>query len=158
VAAVIGGAALALVVALVARDGDRGEAPAPPPPGETATSPFPPPGPPLPTAPPPLPPAGAAPSGDEIEDALIERLRAAVDEDPAGALELAREIERRHPDGDRSDEREWLEMRALVHLGDIAAARDAAEEFFERHPESPFAPDVHRLTGVRPRPIPPIER
>jgi len=41
-------------------------------------------------------------------------------------------------------------MKALVHLGRIAAARDEATAFFEQHLESPWAERVERLTGVHP--------
>jgi hypothetical protein len=43
-------------------------------------------------------------------------------------------------------------MRALVHVGQIAVARDAARQFFERHPDSPLGRLVFRLTGMRPLP------
>ena len=89
------------------------------------------------------------------EEDLLGRLRDEVDRNPAQALELAAEGERRHPGGRSADERELLRMRALVHLGEISAAREAAARFFERYPNSPFGPQVSRLTGRRPRPRPP---
>jgi hypothetical protein len=46
-------------------------------------------------------------------------------------------------------------MRALVHLGEIGKARSLAGEFFERHPESPYARSVWRLTGMSPRRVGP---
>ncbi len=77
----------------------------------------------------------------------MERLRALVDADPAAALALARADER----APSADERSFLAMRALVHLGRIAAARDEAAEFFQKYPESSWAERVERLTGVHPR-------
>lgn len=83
----------------------------------------------------------------------MERVRAEVDEHPEAALALADEGEARFPGGASSDERAFLKMRALVHLDQIGIARDAAREFFERHPDSPLGRYVFRLTGMRPPPV-----
>ena len=96
--------------------------------------------------------AAAAPVSEE---GLLSRLRYEADPRPAAALELAQQSERLFPAGRHTDERSYLKMRALVHLGEIAAARDEATAFFERTPDSPFAEQVYRLTGVHPRPRPP---
>jgi hypothetical protein len=92
-------------------------------------------------APPPAPRGGDA----------LNRLRTLVGSDPAAALALAREDEDRSPDGPLADERSFRAMQALVHLGRIAAARDEATAFFEKHPESAWGERVERLTGVHPR-------
>jgi len=84
----------------------------------------------------------------------MERLRAAVDADPRAAVELGREGERRFADGAYADERTWLEMRALVHLGDIHGARERAYDFYDRFPESQYGERVFRLTGLHPHPRP----
>jgi hypothetical protein len=89
------------------------------------------------------------------EQGLLSRLRETADSQPAAALEWVRESERRFPSGRHADERSYLKMRALVHLTDIAAARDEATALFERAPDSPFAEQAYRLTGVHPRPRPP---
>lgn len=86
-----------------------------------------------------------------VEGTPMDRLRALVDVDPAAALALAREDERRAPDSPEGDERSFCAMQALVHLGRIAAARDEATDFFARHPESPWGARVERLTGAHPR-------
>jgi hypothetical protein len=143
----VAGVAVAIAVALLGRD-RVWQAQAPPAgptlePGASA---------PLPVPRNPLPPAGPRAPATEAE--LMDRLRADVDDDPAAAVALANELEREHPDGRWAEERSYAKMRALVHLGDIAAARDEAEAFFARHPRSALGPDVHHLTGVRPRPIP----
>jgi hypothetical protein len=99
----------------------------------------------------------APPTGDaagETEDQLMARLRRTVDPRPRLALELARQAERRFPDSAHGDERSLLKMRALVHLGQIAAARDEAMSFHQRFPRSPLAAEVQRLTGAHPRPRP----
>jgi hypothetical protein len=98
------------------------------------------------------PPAAGSKPTEEWE--LTERLRQLVDADPRGAVDLAREGQRRFPEGEFADERAWLQMRALVHLNEIAPARDEAVAFFRRFPQSPYGSKVSRLTGVRPRPTP----
>lgn len=80
------------------------------------------------------------------------RLRAVVDASPEAAVALAEEGDRRFPSGPYGDERAFLRMRALVHLDRIGIARDAARQFYERHPDSPLAHSVFRLTGMRPLP------
>jgi hypothetical protein len=92
------------------------------------------------------------------EEALMARLRALVETDAAAALEVARQAERSHPDGPLADERSYLTMRALVELGDIPGAREEAYLFYERHPGSPYAGQVQRLTGLHPVPGPPGKR
>ena len=96
-------------------------------------------------APAPAPPAASS------EEHLMERLRAAVDGEPTLALAIADQGDAAFPSGALADERSYLKMRALVHLGDIGKARTVAGEFFERHPESPYGRFVYRLTGMRPR-------
>ena len=83
----------------------------------------------------------------------MERVRAEVDARPEVAIALAEEGEVQFPSGRYSDERAYLRMRALVHQGEIAIARDAAREFFERHPDSSLGRLVFRLTGMRPPPV-----
>lgn len=90
------------------------------------------------------------------EAELLSQLRALVDAQPAAALALAEEARRQFPDGPTADERSLLEMQALVHVDRIADARVQATAFFQRYPGSPFAERVFRLTGMHPRPRPPV--
>jgi hypothetical protein len=92
-----------------------------------------------------------APPAASTEENLMERLRAAVDGEPTLALAIADQGDAAFPSGPLAEERSYLRMRALVHLGDIGKARTVAGEFFERHPESPYGRFVYRLTGMRPR-------
>lgn len=92
--------------------------------------------------------------GRSSEAELMARLRRIVDARPGEALDLLRRSESRFPSSPLADERAWIGMRALVHLGQIAAARDRATRFFRRFPASPFGERVYRLTGVHPRPRP----
>ena len=153
-AAVVVTAAIGTVVLLVTSAGA-----APPPAAVTAMPPAPQQAAPVdvtpaaPSAPAATRAAPAAPrSGNAAEDALMARLREEVDLHPETAIALADEGDVHHPDGSLSDERAFLRMRALVHLGDIGTAREAARVFFERHPDSPLARSVFRLTGMRPMP------
>ncbi len=41
---------------------------------------------------------------------------------------------------------------ALVQAGDIGRARDAAEDFLRRYPNSSYCQHIETLTGVHPRP------
>lgn len=109
----------------------------------------------LPAAAAPAAPAAAsrAAGAPATDDELVERERAEVDVHPEAAVALADEGEARFPSGPHADERAFLKMRALVHLGEIGVARAAAAQFFERHPESPLGRDVFRLTGMRPPPV-----
>jgi len=91
------------------------------------------------------------PSG---EPALMAELRAVVDSDPSRALALAAAAEQAAPASPLADERAWLKMRALVHLGRIGEARGEARRFFAEHPQSPYGERVARLTGAHPRPRP----
>jgi hypothetical protein len=157
--AVAGIAVLSAVAVLLVAQGGAPVGPAPQPAApapEAQPAPAAPPAPvSAPAAPPPAEqaaPTAAPPPASEAE--LMAQLRDAVDADPARAVELAEDGERRFPDARVADERRFLKLRALVHLGDIPRARVEAEEFFEAHPDSPLGRDVYRLTGVRPRPTP----
>lgn len=107
-----------------------------------------------PIAAPAAPAAAPAPAPSPAEDDHLARLRVEADAHPALGVQLADEGERRFPGGPHAPERAYLKMRALVHLGDIGAARDAAAEFFKRHPRDPLGQYVWRLTGMRPKPSP----
>jgi len=159
-------AGLAAAVAIVVVSSSHGErSGASSPPAAPSASEERPPPPPVPSSPPPAapaPPAAAVPVGvpaaPPSEEALLERLRALADSRPAAAVEAARDSERLHPGGRHADERSYLKMRALVHLGDISAAREEAYLFHERHPGSPYAERVQRLTGLHPPHRPPSVR
>jgi hypothetical protein len=156
--AVVAAAALAAVASVLALRPGPAAAPAAPPAVPTAERAAEAPAPVALPAPAPAepasPPAPAAPASRAAaaEEDLMDRLRADVDARPDVAIALAEQGEELFPSGRYADERSWLHMRALVHLGDIGKARTVAEAFFERHPESPLGRSVFRLTGMRPRP------
>ncbi|HXX69460.1 MAG TPA: hypothetical protein VEK07_19915 [Polyangiaceae bacterium] len=92
----------------------------------------------------PMPPRAQPPSSDEA--ALMTRLRAATD--PALALDLAREGNRRFPDSADAPERASIEIHALAAQGRASEARETAEEMVNRYPDSPWVREVERLTGA----------
>jgi hypothetical protein len=158
----VAAAAIAALLVLGGAVRSRGAAPAPAPPSPSVAQavhpelPLPPE--PLASVPPPAAapvsgPASIAPMPTASEEALMQRLRAEVDADPQAALALADDGDRRFATTQYSDERAFLRIRALVHLGDIGIARDVARQFYERHPDSPLARSVFRLTGMRPAPV-----
>ena len=109
------------------------------------------PGPPPPS--PPTPPAAPQPSQGQIsEEALLAQMRAALPPNPAEALRLAREGERRFGDSPRAAERRRIAIEALVRVNDIAEARNQAEIFVRKYPGTDHARYVENLTGVHPRP------
>jgi len=85
-------------------------------------------------------------SGDE--QSLMATLRTSVKTDPATAVALANEGERRFPTSSLREEREALAIRALINLQQIGAARVRAEAFLRRYPNGRFANEVAAMTGV----------
>jgi hypothetical protein len=154
--AAIAALAVAAFCAVAAFDGAGGRAASTSPEVAAAAAPTPPPAvpAPLPAAAPVAAPAAPARAADP-EEALTEQLRSAVDAAPRAALAIADQADAAFPNGRHAEERSWLRMRALVHLGDIGKARTVAGEFFERHPQSEYAERVWRLTGMSPRRIGP---
>jgi hypothetical protein len=76
------------------------------------------------------------------EAQLLESARAALSKDPARALALAREHERRFPRGALTQEREVIAIQALARLERDAEARRRAQGFEQRFPASPHKPKV----------------
>jgi hypothetical protein len=87
---------------------------------------------------------------ESSDDMLMQKLRNTVDVNPTLALQLAQDGQNRFGESGFADERAFLRMRAQVNLRDIASARQNAEQFFRRYPQSPFAERVFRLTGMHP--------
>jgi len=80
------------------------------------------------------------------EAALMLRLRSA--RDPALALALAREGNRRFSDSPDAPERASIEIHALAVQGRSSEAREAAEEMVNRYPDSPWVRAIEQLTGA----------
>jgi hypothetical protein len=107
----------------------------PAPPSEATT-------PPKPAAEPATPPSGPT----ELEHTAA--MKKALASDPARALALAEEGQRRFPDGMFARERAAYAVLALVELGRDQAARQRANAFLARYPKGPLAERVRTTAGV----------
>jgi hypothetical protein len=88
------------------------------------------------------------PAAELDEPALMDKLRLGAKSDPAAALALTEEGERRFGDSACAEERRALAIQALIDLNRIGAARSRAYPFLERYPEGPYAAHVAAMTGV----------
>jgi len=121
----------------------------PPPPAPAATSAY---------APPLAPVAAPAPatsrfrpvmrpsSAEELR--LLDRADGAVRSDPSLALRLTEQHARRFPGGLLGDERDVIEIAALVGLGRRDEARARASRFLRTHPGSVYSAKVRALTNM----------
>jgi hypothetical protein len=82
----------------------------------------------------------------EDELAFMQRLRES--QEPALALELAREGNRRFPTGSGAAERAAIIARSLAKLGRAAEARAQAERLVHDYPDTPWAQEVEAHTGA----------
>ena len=90
---------------------------------------------------PPAPSAAARSIQNELE--LIRNAQKQLHRgDARAALSVLSEHARRYPTGALSEEREASRVFALCGLGDVAGARQQAERFLRRAPNSPFAERV----------------
>jgi hypothetical protein len=99
--------------------------------------------------------AAAAPSTSSFgtglldESALMDRLRSARGKDPALAIELAREGNRRFPGSPDAAERASVLIHALAEQGLSSEARGEAEDMVNRYPDSARVREIERFTGAR---------
>ncbi len=97
------------------------------------------------TAPGPLSPAQLA----ELDEArLMARLRTAAGSDPALAVQLARDGNRRFPDSPDAPERTSILIHALAGLDRSMEARGEAEEMVNHDPDSEWVREIERFTGA----------
>jgi hypothetical protein len=85
----------------------------------------------------------ADPAAREI--AQLARVKALLPRDPAAARRLIRVGQREFPEGVLVEEREGLDVLALIELGQAQRARAAAESFIARYPRSPLRPKLEQL-------------
>jgi len=81
----------------------------------------------------------------------MSQLRPLEDVDASAALEMAREGDRRFPNGEAAAERAMIEVKSLAREGRLSEARGAAEQMVSRYPGTPWAREVERHTGAHPR-------
>ncbi|HEY8924174.1 MAG TPA: hypothetical protein VIU64_07315 [Polyangia bacterium] len=92
-------------------------------------------------------PTGRAPSSSLEELRLLDLADAAVQSDPSLALRLTEQHARRYPNGLLGDERDVIEIAALVRLGRREPARAKASSFLRAHPGSAYAAKVRALAN-----------
>jgi len=78
----------------------------------------------------------------------MARLRAIKDSDPAAAVTLAREGNRRFPDSAQAPERTSILIHALVATDRGSEARGEAEQMVNHYPDSTWVRDVEHFTGA----------
>jgi len=89
------------------------------------------------------------------EDALLARIDELGPSNLPLTVQLAREALARYPDSPRAPEFAMNLTKALVHLGRIDEAREAAREMLRKYPTSPFTGEVeHHLLTNPPNPSP----
>jgi hypothetical protein len=91
---------------------------------------------------------GHAPSSSIEELRLLDLADAAVQSDPSLALRLTEQHARRYPSGLLGDERDVIEIAALVRLGRRDAAQTKAWRFLGTHPGSAYSAKVRALTSL----------
>lgn len=116
-----------------------------------ATTPEPAPAPASPPAPPVVakrPPPAAPPAAVVTEQSLMAEIRELGASDPARALELARDGNRRFPNSADAGERTWTICKSLAALGRFSEAQDEARRLVHQYPDTNWASDVrhHLLT------------
>ncbi len=92
--------------------------------------------------------APPAPPSAMDEPSLMALLRSASGNDPALAVELAREGNRRFPDSADAPERASILIHALAELGESSAARGEAETMVNHYPDSRWVRDIELFTGA----------
>jgi hypothetical protein len=100
---------------------------------------------------PPAPPPAvltAAPSGPLNEAQVMARLRSIKDSNPAAAIEVAREGNKRFPDTADAPERASILIHALASQGASSEARGEAEQMVNHYPDSEWVREVERFTGA----------
>jgi hypothetical protein len=118
----------------------------------SSSEPVAPPDPVPPAVPPPTPPraAAAAEPSPVDEAALMTKLRAIQNSDPATALVLARDGNARFPNSTDAAERAEILVKSLAKLGRVSEARGEAELMVNRYPGTTWALEVEKHTGAHP--------
>jgi hypothetical protein len=78
---------------------------------------------------------------------LLEQIRAAQASDPARALALVHDADRRFPRGVFGEEREAIAIECLARVGRASEAQTRASRFLAAHPRSPFAERVRHIAA-----------
>ena len=81
----------------------------------------------------------------------MTRLRSIKDNEPAAALELAREGNQRFPDTADAPERASIMIHALATLERPSEARGSAEDMVNHYPDSNWVREIERFMGAHRR-------
>jgi hypothetical protein len=84
-----------------------------------------------------------------VEEELMRLLRSSQGNDPALAIELAREGNRRFGGSPDAPERASILIHALAEEGLASEARGEAEDMVNRYPDSAWVREVEHFTGAR---------
>ena len=90
----------------------------------------------------------AAPAGPLSETQLMARLRSIKESNPAAAIELARDGNKRFPETADAPERASILIHALASQGASSEARGEAEQMVNHYPDSEWVREVERFTGA----------
>lgn len=91
------------------------------------------------------PPVQTAPKVDpNAELALVSRAESVLASDPAGALALTDEHQKKYPNGQLVIEREVIAVEALAKLGRKTEARRRSDELLAHLPDSPYRVRLER--------------
>jgi hypothetical protein len=95
-----------------------------------------------------LPAPTAAPAGQLNEPQLMARLRSIKDSNPAAAIDLARDGNKRFPDTADAPERASILIHALANAEQRSEARGEAEQMVNHYPDSDWVREIERFTGA----------
>jgi hypothetical protein len=98
--------------------------------------------------PPTAPVPSSAPAGSLNEPQLMVQLRSIKDSNPAAAIDLARDGNRRFPDSADAPERHSILIHALANAEQRSEARGEAEQMVNHYPDSEWVREVERFTGA----------
>jgi hypothetical protein len=82
------------------------------------------------------------------ESQLMTQLRQVKDANPAGAIALAREGNRRFPDSADAPERASIVIHSLAQLERASEARGEAEDMVNHYPDSNWVREIEQFTGA----------
>ncbi len=100
------------------------------------------------TAPTAVPAPSSARSAPLNEAQVMARLRGIKASDPAAAIELARDGNKRFPDTADAPERASILIHALASQGASSEARGEAEQMVNHYPDSDWVREIERFTGA----------
>ncbi|MGB8294982.1 MAG: hypothetical protein WCG85_06110 [Polyangia bacterium] len=90
----------------------------------------------------------SAPTASLGEAQLMAQLRSIKDSNPAAAIDLARDGNRRFPDSVDAPERHSILIHALADAERRSEARGEAEHMVNHYPDSEWVREVERFTGA----------